>query len=110
MTQVTLYWGKEALVGLESQGHSDCGDEGEDVVCAAVSALVHALLLGLNDVAKLQELRCEWSPDPETPVIRVAWGEESAGALDLLTRTIALSLKEIASGHPGHVSIVEVRL
>ncbi len=107
MVRVTLYWGARALVGLESRGHSESAPRGRDVVCAAVSALVHGLLLGLSDVAKVRDLRCE--ADPDVPLIRVSWPEEAADSLDLLTRTVALSLKEIESGYPGYVSIAEVR-
>lgn len=77
------------------------------MVCAAVSALVHGLLLGLSDVARVRDLRCE--ADPDVPLIRVFWPEEAAGSLDLLTRTVALSLREIESGYPGYVSITEVQ-
>lgn len=76
-------------------------------MCAGVSALLHALLLGLNDVARTEGVRSE--VDPLGPVIRVFWPEEEAEALDLLTRTVALSLKKIESGYPGHVSVAEVQ-
>ena len=107
MVRVTLYWGGSALVGLESLGHSGSAPRGQDVVCAAVSALVHGLLLGLSEVAEVRDLRCEAAPD--VPLIRVSWPEEVADSLDLLTRTVALSLKEIESGYPGYVSITEVQ-
>lgn len=107
MVRVTLYWGGSALVGLESLGHSGSAPRGQDVVCAAVSALVHGLLLGLSDVAEVRDLRCE--ADPDVPLVRVSWPEEVADSLDLLTRTVALSLKEIESGYPGYVSITEVQ-
>ncbi|WP_299302565.1 ribosomal-processing cysteine protease Prp [uncultured Fretibacterium sp.] len=107
MVRVTLYWGGSALVGLESLGHSGSAPRGQDVVCAAVSALVHGLLLGLSEVAEVRDLRCE--ADPDVPLIWVSWPEEVADSLDLLTRTVALSLKEIESGYPGYVSITEVQ-
>ena len=107
MVRVTLYWGGSALVGLESLGHSGSAPSGQDVVCAAVSALVHGLLLGLSEVAEVRDLRCE--ADPDVPLIRVSWPEEVADSLDLLTRTVALSLKEIESGYPKYVSITEVQ-
>lgn len=108
MICVTLHWRKKTLVGLESRGHSGSAPRGADVVCAAVSALVHGLLLGLSEVARIQDLRCE--VDPKTPLVKVFWPEELADSLDLLTRTVALSLKEIESGYPGHVRVAEVRL
>ena len=82
--------------------------EGEDVVCAAVSTLVQALLVGLRDVAKVPCVDCK--VDKSVPVICVRWPEERAPELDVLTRTIAFSLKEIASGYAGLVSISEVHV
>ena len=109
MTQITLFWDDEGLVGLESRGHSGSGSKGEDVVCAAVSALVHALLLGLKDVARMsEELEC--GVDASVPLIRVKWPRGKVRELDLLTRTIAVSLKEIASGYAGYVNISEVHV
>ena len=108
MTYVTLYWKEKNLVGLESRGHSDDGSQkGEDVVCAAVSALVQALLIGLRDVADIQGVHCEMKKS--VPLIHVRWPEGKAAEVDLLTRTIAFSLKEIASGYAGYVSIAEVQ-
>ncbi|MDR3264487.1 MAG: ribosomal-processing cysteine protease Prp [Synergistaceae bacterium] len=107
MTVITLFRREEGLVGLESRGHSGHAQRGEDVVCAAVSALVQALLLGLRDVARMEDaLECE--VDADVPLIRVEWPGERASEVDLLTRTVALSLREIASGYPGYVSISEV--
>ncbi|MBQ9566034.1 MAG: ribosomal-processing cysteine protease Prp [Synergistaceae bacterium] len=96
------------LRGIESRGHTGFAERGSDVVCAAVSSLLHALLLGLSDVAKVEGLECE--VDPEGPFIRIMWPKKRAGGLSLLTRTIALSLREIESGNPGYVNITEVQL
>ena len=108
MTRVALYWERGTLRGVESRGHSGFAEEGRDVVCAAVSSLLHALLLGLSDVAGVEGLECE--VDPEEPLIRISWPRERAGELDLLTRTVALSLREIESGSPEYVNITEVQL
>ena len=111
MTDVTLFWGEriekaeKVLLGVESRGHSGGGSKGEDVVCAAVSTLIHALFLGLRDVA---EVPVEWEADASAPFIGVRWPEENAAEVSLLTSTVALSLKEIASRYAGHVSISEV--
>jgi uncharacterized protein YsxB (DUF464 family) len=68
---------------------------------------VQALLLGLQDVAEVgEDMVCE--VDDSVPLIRVEWTRDRARELDLLTRTVALSLKEIASGYVGHVSVSEV--
>jgi len=108
-----LIWGKNAdkvnknLLGVESRGHSGSGGKGEDIVCAAVSTLIHTLFLGLRDVAKIP---MEREVDASVPLIGIKWPEEVAGEVNLLTATVALSLKEIASRYAGHVSISEVFL
>ena len=62
--------------------------------------------MGLRDVAEVEDAECEI--DSSVPLIRVKWPEDKAPKLDLLTRTIVFSLKEIASGYAGFVSISEV--
>lgn len=107
MTTVVLYREGETLIGVESRGHSGFAEEGEDVVCAAVSTLLYALLVGLVDVARVEGVAGE--ADPEVPLIKVAWPRERADEISLLTKTVELSLREIASGSPEHVDITEVR-
>ena len=107
MTEITFYWDGETLCGIEGRGHSGFADRGNDIVCAAVSSLLQALVLGLSDVANED---FEWEVDPETPLIRALWPSDRAGDLNLLTMTVALSLREIQSGNPEYVNITEVKL
>ena len=108
-----MFWGKnvgeadKSLLSMESRGHSGSGCKGEDVVCAAVSTLIHTLFLGLRDVAKVS---VEREADASVPFISIKWPEEAAPEVNLLTATVVLSLKEIASRYAGHVSISEVFL
>ena len=69
--------------------------------------MIHSLFLGLRDVAKVSVDR---EADAEAPFIGIRWPEEIAAEVNLLTATVALSLKEIASRYSGHVSISEVYL
>jgi uncharacterized protein YsxB (DUF464 family) len=103
---VTLFWGKGGLVALESRGHSGQGVEGEDIVCAGISVLIQTLLIGLRDVAGVSEAECEM--DESIPLIRARWPENRASELDMLTRSIVLSLREMASRYAKFVSISEV--
>jgi uncharacterized protein YsxB (DUF464 family) len=107
VTYVTLFWGKDGLVGLESRGHAGRGIEGEDIVCAAISVLVQTLLMGLRDVAEVSEAECE--VDRAEALIRVRWPGARASELGLLTRSIVLSLREVACRYAEFVSISEVR-
>lgn len=101
-----------AIVEFAVSGHAGFADRGRDVVCAAVSALTQATLIGLEEVLGLQveaevddedgRLRCRL---PEragnTP------GDRLQGAA-VLTETLLRSLRSIHAGYPDHVQIREI--
>ena len=56
MTKITFYQGVDgSFHGFHSQDHAGYSAEGQDIVCAAVSALV------INFVNSLDELTDPWS-------------------------------------------------
>lgn len=103
MTEITLFYQEKKLVGIESRGHSGYSKKGSDIICAAVSALMHALILGIMDVAKLDSVVCELNDS--VPLIKVMWQKKFSDKISLLTNTVALSLKQIASENAGYIKI-----
>lgn len=97
------------LTGFVADGHTGYADRGSDVICAAVSVLTTATILGLEarlnltpDVAIDEErgyLECHL--DPQTP--SNLWDR----AQDLL-ETLALSVRAIANDHSQYVGVEEV--
>ena len=73
MVTVKLLYQDKALTGIESRGHSGYSRRGSDIVCAAVSTLMQALILGLEDIAQVQGL--EVLADEKIPIIRITWPE-----------------------------------
>ena len=73
MVKVQVFLERGTPVGFELTGHADQGVEGEDIVCAGISAITETALLGITDVLKLDAawtqsegcLSCELSR--ETP-------------------------------------------
>ncbi len=59
MTKVTVRRENGHIVSVESDGHTDYGEEGEDIVCAALSSVIQTAALGLFRVAGLREVRIE---------------------------------------------------
>ena len=53
MTQVQITRKNHKIVKVVCDGHTDCGEEGEDVVCAALSSVVQTAVLGLMQVAAI---------------------------------------------------------
>lgn len=95
---------RSRLSFLSASGHAGWAENGEDVVCAAVSALVQSAWLGLTEIAGI-------------PVA----ASKAAGRLDLrwdpalsdrddvraIVETVARSLRIIAGQYPEHVRVVE---
>lgn len=50
MTVVTVIRKDGSIVEVECDGHTDYGEEGEDIVCAALSSVVQTAVLGLMQV------------------------------------------------------------
>ncbi len=51
MTKVTITKHKNFITTVECDGHTNYGERGEDIVCAALSSVVQTALLGLLVVA-----------------------------------------------------------
>jgi hypothetical protein len=66
---------------------------------------MQALRVGLEDVARLSDVKC--LSDRAAPMMSIEWagGGESA---QMIALTILLSLKGVAEAYPGFVNIAEV--
>lgn len=53
MTDIKLIRNNNSIVEVQASGHTGYGEQGEDIVCAGISTLLQASLLGLLQVAKI---------------------------------------------------------
>ncbi len=53
MTTIEVYRESGHIVSLTADGHTDYGEKGEDIVCAALSSIIQTALLGLMQVASI---------------------------------------------------------
>lgn len=112
MVRVELYRRRSdrALVGFRASGHSGYAEQGEDIVCAAISALTTVIVLGLEerlgltpDVAVDEEsgyLSCKLELDSLDEGVRLR-------SQDLL-ETLSLGLHEIEKDYPEYLIVKEV--
>ncbi len=101
MTTVRFLERGGRLYGFEASGHAGYAESGEDIVCAAVSALTQSTLLGLGEVLKAP---VEWSADEKKGALR-AFVPESTEGTEILFRTLEAGLKNIAGQYPDWVGI-----
>jgi hypothetical protein len=94
---------RNRLSSVFAQGHALAGDYGEDVVCAAVSAIVQAARLGLEAYANLALEVSQESGD-----FRMRWPEANRDdeAVRAIVTTAELSIGQIARQFPDHVRMV----
>ena len=103
MTEITLFYQKKKLIGIESKGHSNYDDKGYDVICAAVSVLMQSLVFGLSEIARVPSLVINM--DDSVPLIKITWQKKYYEKISLLVQTVAESLKIIAADNSGYVKI-----
>ncbi len=95
--------GRERLSSFLASGHAGWAQSGDDVVCAAVSAVLQAAWLGLSEVAKI-----DVDGRRESGSLTLAWPEAARGnaAVRAIVATAALSVERIALQYPEHVRVI----
>jgi uncharacterized protein len=85
---------RDRLSSVVSRGHAEQAEHGEDVVCAAVSALLQAAWAGLTDVAQVD---VSGHRTPGDLVMR--WPAEVRDRADVhaIVATAELAIRQIAS-------------
>lgn len=103
MLEVTFYrdeCGRPA--GLSATGHADFAQYGEDIVCAAVSAILQAARLGLSEFAG-SELSARQRPG----ALELSWPEHDRERESVVAIVAAaeLAVEQIACRYPAHVRL-----
>ncbi|PZR57473.1 MAG: ribosomal-processing cysteine protease Prp [Candidatus Meridianibacter frigidus] len=83
-----------------AKGHAGWADEGQDVVCAAVSAILQAARLGLE-----QHVRVPLAAQQKKGELLLEWPESRREdpAVQAIVATAELSIERIARQYPEHV-------
>ena len=68
MTKIVFYKSNGSYYGFEEQGHTGYADEGEDVLCAAISAMT---MLIINAIEVTYDSHVEYSIDEKTTDIKL---------------------------------------
>jgi uncharacterized protein YsxB (DUF464 family) len=93
MTKVTIYKNeKEICVGFRTYGHAGYADEGEDIVCAAISILT---INTMNAIEKYTDTTASLVADDEEGMIEFRIDNPS-NETTLLLDTMILGLETLA--------------
>lgn len=106
MTTAIFYCKNGLPAAFDIRGHTDYADEGNDIVCAAISALAQAALLGLTEVLGICPIYTCQKGDVHCALPLGLAAAQGVGAATLL-RTLHLSLQQIASQYPQYLEVQE---
>ena len=97
MTQVVFFGtGEDQIEGFVSEGHSGFAEEGEDIVCAAVSVLT---INTVNSIERLTDARIVCEEDPDHARIYFETQDFEQADVQLLLQAMALGLKDIEQSY-----------
>lgn len=103
MVEVTFYRdSQDRLSSLFAQGHAGLGEYGQDIVCAAVSAILQALRLGLETYAGIP---LDANQEPGELCLRWPENARDDAALRAIVTTAELSIERIAEQYPEQVRL-----
>ncbi|HTA55762.1 MAG TPA: ribosomal-processing cysteine protease Prp [Candidatus Acidoferrales bacterium] len=107
MLQVTFYRDRQGrFSAFAARGHTDFAEHGEDVVCAAVSAILQAAALGLAEYAK-----AELTSQQRSGSLEIVWREDQRDweSVRAIVATAELAVEQIAERFPKHVRLKRVK-
>ena len=108
MTTVTFHTEGSRIVGFDAMGHSGYAQEGEDIVCAAVTSTVRLIECVLNEVmglcaaVKVNEKKAQIS-------LRIpgSMGQTAESTCQTLLTGMMVYLTQLHSEYPDYVEVME---
>ena len=107
MINVIVIKEKQTIKTIEATGHSGYAEEGQDIVCSAVSTLMETLANGLTEIVKAD---VEVKVDETIPHLSVTLKEsdkEKCKHAQVLMSSTLLGLKSVANGYRKFIKIKE---
>lgn len=93
---------QSSIIGYDIDGHAEYADAGEDIVCAAVSAITQTALAGL-----IEFLKCNEAHEIKKGHLSVRLLQKPNERTDAILKTMELGLWQIATQSPQYVKINE---
>lgn len=109
MIQANIYYQDSSIRGYSVKGHAGYAESGEDIVCAAVSAITQTALLGLIEFL---ENEIQWKIDDQG-YLECWLAQELEPAkqekAQLILHTMELGLRNIQQGYEQYLTVCKRR-
>ena len=100
---------EERVVALNISNHSDYADEGEDIVCAAVSNAFNLIVTAFNTVMGLAAT-VKVDAENTSVFLRLPGGlsDEIDNTCQILMASLMVNLVELQEQYPDNINVLEV--
>lgn len=103
MTKIAIYQNSGGqIVSCEISGHTRTAEKGSDIVCAAISALSQAALLGLVRYAKAE---VDYTIKADEGYLQMSLLTEPGRETEAILQTMSIGCGEIAKEYSKNVTI-----
>ena len=104
MTNVRISRQGRWLRGFEISGHSGYAERGEDIVCAAISAISQTAVLGITEVVRLKPF-CKQDDAEGRLRVRLRSSDVGNRRAEAILRTMVVGLMNIQAQYPDFLRI-----
>lgn len=107
MTRCEFFTEEDRITGFSVSGHSGYGEEGSDIVCAAVSAVVTMAEATINDVCGAKaKVRVRDAEARVTLTLPASCDEEET--VQAVLAGMLLTLCSLRDDYPDYIEVLEV--
>lgn len=104
MIKVTLFKRDDRVVGVKARGHSGLAEQGNDILCAAVSTLVQTAYLAIADISG----DVPYERDDEKALFGFTIPDvQDRHDIDVIIRAMCVGLQDLSSGYPQNLKLEE---
>ena len=108
MTTVSFLVEQARIVGFDVQGHSGWGQEGEDIVCAAVTSAIRLVECTVNDVMGLcASVKIRKKDSKITFRLQCGLSETAESTCQNLLTGLMVYLTQLHDEYPENIEVME---
>ena len=95
------FFGTSPVLGFSIKGHSGYGEQGSDIVCAAVSSVAYMVANTITDILKVEPLKL-YENDGE---MRLELDESSAQKCSVVLDGLVLHLSSLSKEYKKYIKV-----
>ncbi len=101
MITVSFFKEGDTITRVRAIGHSGYAESGNDIVCAAVSALIQTAYLAIKDLGS----DVKYARDGSKAMFEFSVGasEEKRHDIDVILRAMRIGIDDLRSGYPQNI-------